>query len=505
MSKRGGISQTSAYYMLLVPIIIIILILGAYLYFTNSTITGLSQYEDTEDFYKDLNLRFETSSTFNFDLGRVPTALQLAGSFEEGTVARVYYVNEGNKFLILNTESLENEFDYTCADTCEIETFNENVILSVEVDSGVLILNKLKYSALVSTGNNPPEWRGRTSFYVDGITTYEINLENFFYDADKDPLTYSIRSRENPFSAYIYGKILRITTNARSGGTHSIRVIASDKKDTTDVSLQINVLGLEEYAPKTTAFDPAKLTYTESCRAIEEDGKTIVLKGNAKSSTGSCFTINADNVVFDCAQKIIYANEGITVRGDNVEIKNCKIYSRANGVTVSDSSNLYLHDNKIYNNDGAGVMLQNIFSGRIISNVLENNMFGIRLLTSNGYNEIMSNTFTKNRASGLFVGESSQAVIAKNIFDDNLMYGISLFSSSNNLLQENTVSGSENGMSIAAESRNNDLISNDIEATKGIYFENSQYNSIRSNKIKGGIEYDDASILNAELDNVRIN
>jgi parallel beta-helix repeat protein len=504
MNKRGGISQTSAYYLLLVPIIIIILVLGAYLYFSNPTITGLSQYEDTEDFYKDLNLRFETSSTFNFELGRVPTALQLSGSFEEGTVARVYYVNEGNKFLILNTESLDNDFDYTCADTCEIETFNENVILSVEVDSGVLVLDKLKYSALVSAGNNPPVWRGRTSFYVDGVTTYEINLENFFYDPDKDPLTYSIRSRENPFNAYLSGKILRITTNARSGGTHSIRVIASDKKDTTDVSLQINVLGLEEYVPASTVFDPEKLTYTESCKAIEEDGKIVVLKGNARSA-GSCFTINADNVVLDCAQKVVYADEGITVSGDHVEIKNCKIYSKTNGITASDSSNLYLHDNKIYKNNGAGIILQNVFSAKILSNVLENNMFGIRLLASEGYNEIMSNTFTKNRASGLFVSESSQAVIAKNIFDDNLMYGISLFSSGNNLLQENTVSGSESGISIVAGSRNNDLVSNDIESTKGIFFENSQYNNIRSNKIKGGVEYDDTSIYNVELNSVRIN
>lgn len=489
--------------MLLVPIIIIILALGLYMYINEPSYTGLSQYQELKNFHRDLNLRFESSSTINFDLDRVPYSLKLQGSFEEGTSARVYFVDEGQRYLVLDTGSLESPFDGACAETCELETLQEDVVLSIEVDSGVLVLDRLKYSAFESEGNMPPEWHGRTAFFIDGIAEYEIDLDNYFVDPDRDNITYFIRSR-NPFEADLAdGHVLRIVTDKGSGGEHSIRIFASDLKHTIDKTIDVSVLGLDEQDTGTAGLDPEALPYTQPCADFTENNKSIILTGNAQrfEGNGPCYRIQADNFVLDCANSVIHADDGIVVSGNNVEIKNCQIYSRKNGIIAQNANNLNIHDNKLYRHEGTGIMLNNVHSSRIHSNHAEGNLFGIRCLSSKGHNLVTGNVLRNNRASGILLADTSRTVVAGNELTDNMMYGVTLFLSDNVLLEENNITGSANGIALVANSRNNEIVGNNVNCSNSIFFENSRFNTVRSNSLReGSVSYDVLAEPNAELD-----
>ncbi|MCK4670196.1 MAG: right-handed parallel beta-helix repeat-containing protein [Nanoarchaeota archaeon] len=502
MGKRG-VSHISRYYLMLIPLIAVLLVLGAYLYISDPAFTGLAVQDPYQDYTKQLNLRFESSSTINFDLDRVPLSLKLKGSFENDTVARVYFIDDGIKYLLLNTEALNNTFEDVCAETCELETIQENVILAIEVDSGVLILDEAKYVSY-SSENNAPKWTGRKSFFIDGITTEDIDLDEFVSDADNDNITYFIRSR-NPFDAVLVDEhILRITTNEESGGDYDIRIFASDMKHTTDISIQLHIMGLEEEAIEDSGLDPDTLAYTEPCRDFTTDNETVLLTGNARrfEGSGTCFRISANNFVLDCANAVIHADNAILASGDNIEIKNCLIYSREHGMILKNSINAYIHDNEVHNGRGTGILLKNILSSQVSRNLLDDNLFGIRLFSSDGYNEIADNIINENRASGILLADTREAVVIDNVLTGNFKHGISLFLADNNLIKANNITGSGEAITVVADSKNNELVGNFINTTSGIYFENSKNNMIKGNKLRNGLlSYDILAVNNVEINN----
>jgi len=197
---------------------------------------------------------------------------------------------------------------------------------------------------------------------------------------------------------------------------------------------------------------------------------------------GSGFTINADNIVLDCAgHNINYSymsyGAGVLTSGFNgITIKNCNILQGDSsigtwpGIKIESSSNDIISDNNILTSSSYVYGIQ-VTSG---SNnvVISNNIVTTTGPGSNGIsisygsdNGIISNNIVAINSDYSYGIESSQA--SGGTFENNTVttigssaYGIYIVFGSNNKISDNTVVANGNGIFI--ESDNNVLSNNNV-------------------------------------------
>jgi parallel beta-helix repeat protein len=215
---------------------------------------------------------------------------------------------------------------------------------------------------------------------------------------------------------------------------------------------------------------------TDTCGTITED--TILSENVIANTAGACFTVKADDIIFDCNGKSITnqkTNKGyaVSIKGElqnpieDVTIRNCDISEFKYAITISGKSNHdrnknidILNNNLINNyyygikmryNDGGTVSENNIESinyygiriedsdeQNVIDNNLRNNKYGIYLLRGDE-NNILRNTIENNRY-GIRGSYSHQNEIYYNSFLDN-NYQQYLFRSENNWYNQNKLEG----------------------------------------------------------------
>ncbi|MEM4590005.1 MAG: right-handed parallel beta-helix repeat-containing protein, partial [Candidatus Micrarchaeia archaeon] len=227
------------------------------------------------------------------------------------------------------------------------------------------------------------------------------------------------------------------------------------------------------------------VSYISNCGTLSTVGETYILTSNV-SSTGTCFTIAADNVTLDCQGYTINhtgSGSGISASGrTNITIKNCNIIgqkvSNNYGIYFSSTTNSFILNNNLSSNY-YGIYLDSS-SNNILSNITaSSNEYGIYLSSSS--NNTLSNIPTSsNGGSGIYLSSSSNNTLSNITTSSNTYNGILLYSSSNNILSNITTS-SNGGNGIYLASSSNNTLSNITTSSNyyGIYlYYSSNYNTL---------------------------
>src|SRR5574344_408473 len=235
-----------------------------------------------------------------------------------------------------------------------------------------------------------------------------------------------------------------------------------DKKIFVFVSL-ICLIGLASaWADNTSSYQEV-----DGCNLLNTTGANYVLTGNV-SSTGTCFTVNAQNITLDCAGNwITYSTGGasstygVYTNQFNTTIKNCNILD---GNWGSEDFGRY----GIYFNGNDNSTLFNNY-------ILTNKDYAIYLYNGANYNNLSSITATSNTGYGISLQSSSNNTLSNLTATSNTSYGIYLQSSSNNTLY-NLTATSNTSYGISLQSSSNNTLSN-LTATSntsyGIYLQSS--------------------------------
>jgi len=212
--------------------------------------------------------------------------------------------------------------------------------------------------------------------------------------------------------------------------------------------LILGTLGLTE--------DAFAQTTISSCGILNIAGETFILNQNI-STSGTCFTIEADDITLD--------GNGFTITGDGTGVGVLTIVSFDRG-------------------------LRGVFGGRpggnsTTGNTISGNSAGIGF---NGgvNNSIIGNTVSGNASNeGIFLNGGENNSVIGNTVTDNGFTGIAINSSDGNSITGNTVSGSTNTGIAIVSSNNNDVSNNDLSNNvgTGIRLNTSSNNNISGNSI----------------------
>lgn len=203
-----------------------------------------------------------------------------------------------------------------------------------------------------------------------------------------------------------------------------------------------------------------------ACTTLSNAGTTYTLTSNV-TSTGTCFTISAQNITLDCNNNwITYSTGGATftygIATDqfNTTIENCKVLDGNWATSGTGRFGIY------FNGNDNSTLLNNFVNA--------SNSFGIYLYNGANFNKLINN-----------IGKSA-----------TYNFGIYLFSSSNNILTENTGT-SDSAYGIYLESSNNNILTSNTGISNwgaGIFIYSSSNNNVLTNNV--GKCSDDASINN---------
>jgi parallel beta-helix repeat protein len=264
-------------------------------------------------------------------------------------------------------------------------------------------------------------------------------------------------------------------------------------------------------------------TCISTCTTLSASGK-YMLTSNV-TSTGTCFTISAENVTLDCNNNwIIYSTAGaadtygIYTNRANIVIKNCNILDGAwdstqttrHGIVFNSANNSIISNNFINANKGKAIYLYNAASfNSLISNVAKSNSeTGISLRTFSNNNTLTANNITSNASTALEVVQSSNDIITNNVITTNAAgTAFYLYLSSKSIVTGNTgTSKTSTGLYFSGIS--DSTIENNIGTggSRGITFSGT-YNVLTNNTGVGnstGFEFSSGS-NNTFINNTGIN
>jgi hypothetical protein len=230
-----------------------------------------------------------------------------------------------------------------------------------------------------------------------------------------------------------------------------------------------------------------------SCGDLTLENTVYTLTQDVNSS-GTCFNILANNVTLDCQGYMInYSQAGVLGYGVNVTgfdyatVKGCEIYEGSfvtndkYGIRFSNSDNSNIINNNITTLSvlGHGIIFNSANNNLILNNTLRGG--------SSGYSGIRLSESNSNNISSNIVYTSATNSITDGIY----IYG------SNNIIQNNLITGIGSGILLFATSLsnlfdNNTIISTESSISPGIYSDRtSGYNTFTNNKINssGGPSY----------------
>jgi len=138
---------------------------------------------------------------------------------------------------------------------------------------------------------------------------------------------------------------------------------------------------------------------------------------------------------------------------DYFKIENCTLYNSGN-IEYADGT------------CDAGILLYGSSNGRLIDNILSNNLHGIELYGC--YNFTLSRNDVNNNIYGIFLRFSGNHTISRNSIYNN-DYGIYLHNTENNIFSVNTINNNNfGGIYLDWDSNNNEISGNSVN-NNGVY------------------------------------
>jgi len=346
-------------------------------------------------------------------------------------------------------------------------------------DSNKQIAFTSNFNKIYSTGSvNYNEWHhiavvtrdSNVTFYIDGNYS---GSESYTYASDND---YELRIGcldADPDKNFFNGTIDEVRIYNRSLSESEIQTLYMsnlNKYDADKWAFYINqtlnstdLLTGGNYTYFASATDTSgnenmteirslEISGDSSCQELSTPNSVYTLENNV-SSTGTCFTITAENVTLDCDGYMI----NFSISGSSSQYG---VYSNQNYTKIQ---NCILEEGNASGFGTEGILFAGVNFGELINNnvsIYSEASDGI-FLSSSSYNNLTSNTGTSTSI---------------------MSWGIALYSSSYNNLTSNTgTSNSEEGIILYSSSNYNTLTNNIAisETDMAIQIQFSDYNSIR--------------------------
>jgi len=304
-------------------------------------------------------------------------------------------------------------------------------------------------SGTVGTGAVPPSVRINSPSSNSLLTSRTIGIGVTVAGAN---LSYTDISIIN----YTSGDVVNSTSNSSTGtytvqlsvpddGAYNITAVAHYTGGSNRSAVARNVTVNTTAPPALQCGDP-----------LSTPNHVYTLSGDVNSS-GTCFTIAADNVMLDCdGHSINYSQSvdgyGVNVTGyDNAVITNCTFY---NDRTEAGAS--------IY-----AISLLDSSNSRILYNILS------------------------HTTSAISLEQAYNSTVAHNNMVESLNWGVVLYNTSDNNITLNTISASVAGLAVI-EGAHESITDNDITALSPnnqlIYVSSSNDSVIHGNRISGSVE-----------------
>ncbi|MBW2970276.1 hypothetical protein KY319_04090 [Candidatus Woesearchaeota archaeon] len=214
----------------------ILVIAMSVLVFLKPSIVGLAGLENTVR--QPVNITFTETKLHQMTLRDKPITLQASGTYE-GTV-KLYY-KQGDKFELVfdSAKGNDGKFIDSCEETCELNAPSNVIDLFAQVEKGSkLTLTEIAYK-IERKGNTAPAWKATSRTLkakANQASTY--NLDEYFTDADEDPLVYLSTTAEG-LDVTVQNNQLSITP--KTTGNKNIVLIASDLIAVTRIPVTIEV------------------------------------------------------------------------------------------------------------------------------------------------------------------------------------------------------------------------------------------------------------------------
>ena len=230
-----------------------------------------------------------------------------------------------------------------------------------------------------------------------------------------------------------------------------------------------------------------------TCGVLATPNSVCTLTQNL-TSTGTCFTVMAENVTIDCARYDITGSNardtyGIYSNQFNTTIKNCVISNFDRGIFFEGVNNGTISNivATATGDPGYAIILENSNYNRL-SNFNATSNTGFALIFISSSNNIISNfNATSTNYFALYLFSSPSNILSNFTATSNTNYALSLSSSSNNILSNFTATSNDDALSLYASSSN--TISN-FTATSiqhnPVNLDSSSSNNISNGKLISG-------------------
>jgi parallel beta-helix repeat protein len=183
-----------------------------------------------------------------------------------------------------------------------------------------------------------------------------------------------------------------------------------------------------------------------------------------------------------------YANSsnkaGIYLNGvEHCTILNNTVSNNNYGIYLVSSSNYNNLMGNTASNNFRGIFLDSSSNYNLTNNTASNNSYGIYLVASSNYNNLTGNIVNLNTYLGIYLGSSSNNNLTNNTANSDNQEGIRLRSSSNNTLAGNTASNNFRGIFLDSSSNYNNLTGNtlNLNNANGIDLSSSSNNTLAGN------------------------
>ncbi|MEM3814952.1 MAG: NosD domain-containing protein, partial [Candidatus Micrarchaeia archaeon] len=273
-----------------------------------------------------------------------------------------------------------------------------------------------------------------------------------------------------------------------SGTGFSQKCRDSDENEICDSSYTINSSNID-YLP--LSLPSIQIT---SCDILNQTGRKYVLTQNL-SSSGTCFTITANNLTLDCQGHTINhmgSGSGVYASGrTNITIKNCNIIGSTSvpnnyGIYFASTSNSFILNNNLSSNY-RGIFLSSSSNYNTLSNITASSNWEGIYLSSSSNNTLSNITVFNNNYSGIFLSSSSNNIVSNNIANSNGQYGIYLEFGSDNNLSHNNMSNNQYNLYINEYEETQNIDTSNLVDGKPVYWLKNVENQVFDSSTNAGL------------------
>gem|GEM_PF-1785764 len=236
------------------------------------------------------------------------------------------------------------------------------------------------------------------------------------------------------------------------------------------------------------------------------NSENITMASNIITNTKCGIEIKGSSIITIFDTNISNSNIGIDISPFNfrdtinINITHCTIHHTSTAINITSSSDIHAKNNNIFSSK-IGIRIWSSSGIIIDSNDINCTYNCINAIVWANYCTISNNTLSIYNATeppaAISLFTSSHNIIFNNTFTISAGWAIKLAGSSSNTIEKNNASYSPNGISLNANSDNNILSFNTLQSyeTYGVYIFNSTWNTIDNNTIisKVGIYIDNAN------------